>query len=51
MAEEFEVVNVWLCRSPVPEEADAYFEEMYDEDDDRPISQFAADTSHAIQCD
>ena len=44
MAEEFQVVDVWLCRFPSAEAADAYFEETY-EDDDRPISQFAADMS------
>lgn len=44
MAKEFEVVDVWLCRFPAEEAADRYFEETYDEDDDdRPISQFAAD--------
>ncbi|WP_165228678.1 immunity 22 family protein [Aquisphaera insulae] len=44
MAAEFEIVDVWLCRFSSDEEADAYFEETYDEDDeDRPISQFAAD--------
>ena len=44
VAKEFEVVDVWLCRFPSEEAADRYFEETYDEDDDdRPISQFAAD--------
>lgn len=43
MAEEFNFVDVWLCRFASEEAADAYFEETYDEDDNRPISQFAAD--------
>src|SRR5215203_243105 len=44
MPKEFEVVDVWLCRFPSAEAADAYFDEAYDEDDDdRPISQFASD--------
>ena len=44
MAKEFDVVDIWLCRFPSEEAADAYFEETYDEDDDdRPISGFAAD--------
>jgi hypothetical protein len=44
VAEEFGVVDVWLCRFASAEAADAYFEETYEEDDDgRPISPFAAD--------
>lgn len=42
MAEEFKVVDVWLCRFASTEAADAYFAESYD-DDDSPISPFAAD--------
>jgi hypothetical protein len=42
MAEEFEVVDVWLCRFPSEAAADTYFEETYG-DDDRLISQFGAD--------
>jgi len=42
MAEEFEIVDIWLCRFPSVTAADAYFAKTYG-DDDRPISQFAAD--------
>ena len=42
MAKEFEIVDVWLCCFPSADAADAYFDETYD-DDDRPISAFAAD--------
>lgn len=44
MADEFEIIDVWLCRFPSKADADAYFEENYDEvDDECPISPFAAD--------
>ena len=44
MAEEFEIVDVWLCRFPSEASADAYFAETYgDHDDDHPISLFASD--------
>jgi Immunity protein 22 len=47
VAEEFEIVDVWVGRFPSSESADAYFEETYD-DDDGPISQFAADMGESF---
>src|SRR5689334_6224566 len=52
VAEEFRAVDIWVCRFPSAQAAEAYFEETYaeeledaeePEDDDRPISQFAGD--------
>ncbi len=41
MAQEFENLDIWLCRFPSAKAADAYFKERHS--GTRPISQFAAD--------
>ena len=42
MAREFERVDIWVGNFPSEAAADSYFEEQY-ENDDEPISRFAAD--------
>ncbi len=47
VAKEFEIIDVWVGRFSSSELANAYFDETYD-DDDRPISEFAADMGESF---
>jgi hypothetical protein len=51
VADEFEVVDVWVGQFPSEEAADDYFEETYADPEDgeeQPISQFAADMGESF---
>ena len=46
MSEKWDVVDVWVCRFPSEEAVEVYFEETYGQEEDVPISAFAADMGH-----
>ena len=48
VAKEFEIVDIWVGYFPSAEAVEAYFKETYDEGDDNPISQFAADMGESF---